>query len=351
MGTAAHTFMAEVIRNGGTALAAVFAARYGVDAEELASLTNYGYYKWKELSKFFPDPEVEIAVERVDEARGIRLTGTADVRSQKDLPAAGRFVAILDWKFGRVEPSTPEQGLGYLWGSHADMGIFAAVMPRMDRILLHPLQTDPDNTVFVPREELEEWWGKTADNIVNWNGGFKAGAHCGFCPRLTQCPGHAAHIKQILSLVVPEGGTVAISPTTIIMAYELIRSVEQRCKAARDAVRRLVEQGGSIEADGRILRLVEKHRESIEPVPAWPILSMHLTEADLPACVSIRKGETKKKIMATAPKGQKGAVWDSVMAEITAAGGISTKTSFSLELTGAKLIEAVEEVETEEGDK
>lgn len=302
-----------------------YVERHGCDPDFLGRASWYALQFWQEMRGAFPDPETEVALKAP--FGPYRLTGHTDVLSI--LPDAME-IRILDWKAGyRTDADAEPQMRGYAY-----LACETADVPEARATVVWLADQTYQSWTWT-RDELRKWAHDTAERIEHWGadpGEYTVGDHCRYCPRFFGCPGQTA----ILRTTVEDLALMDEKPADIQLAqlgriYPAVQNVERLCKAYRDMARAAVAVKGPIPVDDDMeLALVASNRETIDAKTAWPILTKHLTEAELAPAVTISKTKVLKAISDKAARGQKGKVKAAVIDALKAAGAITTKQIQSL---------------------
>jgi RecB family exonuclease len=317
LGTAVHDGLSRLI--GGSPVAASDLARvHGIpDAvDEISMLLHFGRQAWAELGSRFPSPSLEQSID-ADLGEGVRLTGHPDVLS----PAAeDGALAVLDWKTGRKQKDFFDQLAAY--------GILGAacygIRPRWVDCTVVWLRERSYETVRLDIGDLERTAVRIRQAAAQTGGNrYSISEHCDYCPRRCDCPARAALVRQTVRDVAGfNADTIAALGDRLPEVYAGVRCLEKACADFRDALKSHIREAGPIQAGGRRYELKDYNRRRLIPVPAWKVLSAHLTDEELAPAVSISVTRALDAVGKKAGRGRGKAAKQQVESDLQAAGAI-----------------------------
>ena len=326
LGSAIHEVLASVVLSPTLESPdlRVVALKYKVDADELNRLVNYGLHAWRALAQYYPEPVTEQDVEF--STPSFALTGHFDVGSR-----GADWANILDWKSGYKQPDYYHQLMGYAW-------LVVSNFPEVTTVRATTvwLRDWSQETLVVTAEDLGKWEESLVARVVHWDGTYTAGAHCQYCPRFSTCPARQALVQSALTEIdasAPGGIVPAAAMPVIVQMYRegKLAVVKGLLTQIEEMIRGYISAVGPIDlGNGRELALVGENRDTIHPLPAWPILSEVLTNEELAPAIKIGKTAILAAVADKAPKGQKAKVKAALMAELEAAGAVSKQTIYKM---------------------
>lgn len=323
LGSAVHEILASMVEHpsGEHPDPRPVAMKYGVDAEDLSRLVSYGAHAWKAIAQYYPNAISEQDI--VYETEDFTLTGHLDVVAIGD-----GWANFADWKSGYKQPDYYAQIMGYA------RLLFAQDTFTQVKGTLIWLRDWSQETVLITREDAEAWERELVAQVVNWDGTYRAGEHCQFCPRFTSCPARQALVRSALVEIADEDEANIITGASLPHIVQMYRDgklsiVKGLLKQIDDLIHAHIAATGPIDlGNGRELALVPENRDTIEPLKAWPVLTQYLDTDELAGCVKIGKTALLDAIGDKASKGQKAKAKAQVMSELEAANAV-TKTEIT----------------------
>ncbi len=160
-------------------------------------------------------------------------------------------------------------------------------------------------------------------------------SNCSYCPRRPTCPGVAAYHRSALATVVDDETEASLHELTAdnkeLLGPEVadkrrkVAYIQKRCEEFMSVLRNTVEEVGPVPAgDGKVLRIVPQHRQSLDTLRAWSILSQTIGQENLAEACVIKLSRCKEFVRNAAPKGSKGQAATELLAELVNAGAVST---------------------------
>lgn len=306
---------------------AALAAKYEVDAGDLAINLAMGRNQWSQVADQFPKPQVEQRVEAewvgLGEVDDLSLAGTPDLFSLRcDLDA----IYILDWKSGfRQDLDHTDQMLGYA-------AILLDIYQWAKRVVCCILRVREGAAYWetYERSQVEQWLGRTIKRLAQTDQ-YAPGRHCGYCPRGHECEAKTALIVQSGRMLLGDVmSNLPLDPVEradyIGMLNDAKSHAEKICKELGPLLRaEVVNAGGAMPlSDGRELYIKEITKKEIEFKPAKPIL-VKVLGGDLDECLEVSKSAAEKLVKDRAPNKMKGRMWDELMARLDEAGAVNHK--------------------------
>lgn len=327
LGSAVHLYLSSHIKGAAEELSEL-AHFYGVSLSELEPLAYKSLSLWKQVAKYFPNPEVEKPF--TVHGTGLTLHGTRDVVAYNP---ASKTVFVCDHKSGWVDADCSEQLMGYAFGSISEF----IEAERVHLIVTRIREYVTDHATY-ERQEVLAWSDRMFRRLVSEGDAYAPGKHCGHCPRWHSCPAFKDYTSGAIELILENStGGITLTPENpnarFRRTYEAVKVVEKLCERARDVLKaHAVAGGGRLEFDnGYELQLVHQVRQEITYQESLPILINRIPADLLPGCFSVKKTAVQDAIKSTAGRGQKGQVVADLMAELDAAGAINQTTQERLE--------------------
>lgn len=322
LGSAFH----EWSRTRGTADQEEIATRYNVSADELDRLVAYSMIAERDLKAWFAGAAAERALVYQEPwdcppYDKIRLAGSVD-----RCEVLGESAAILDYKTGRVDTGYEHQQRGYAFLlMRAETGITEVKSATV--YVAHGYWKGRTYKVA----SLESWWHDFKRRLANGIGRFAPGPHCGFCPRRPTCPGVQAYQQSALA-VVNDGDTpleltvenMAVVGPQLAETRSNVSYIAKRCEEFMEVLRaQVIEVGGEIPAgDGKVLKIIEVNRRSLDAQKAWPVLARQLNDEQIAGVCKISLSKCQEIVGAKAERGTKGAVRKQLADDLEEAGAV-----------------------------
>jgi hypothetical protein len=282
MGTAVHTAMREVVR-GWDGDAADLIAGFQGNAKELRVLVAYGRKAWQAMAaeiKSDIEPMTELPLSA--DYMGVRLTGHIDLYRQ-----VGRVAFIDDWKSGRLDRNYYHQLAAYAFLALLDDA-------NLDEVVASViwLREQERETYRFTRAKIAEWASLLIETVVKWDGTYKPGRACGFCPRSHSCPAVVAVVRRDVEMfaATPVLDLTTMPGPALVELHRRVKTVARFAESFDEAFRDEVKgRGGSVDAgDGTVVGFVEENgKREIDTLKAWPLLSEGYTPEEMAEFVTI----------------------------------------------------------------
>ncbi len=322
LGTEAHKWVAQYVSGDDIELSEI-------ESKDLRILVALAIRMWNQLREYFPGAVAErTAVTRQFVDHGFSLSGTVDIVAR----GAG-YTSVADWKTGRVDNDYWAQLMGYCV-------LFAEPGDRATGAILWVRDEEVENYTS-DQDERDAFLQRITDEVVDWDGVYHPGSHCGFCPRYHECDARTAHDRASLRAFLREESTTDIladlPPETQLDLYEQAATVERLAAAVRKGLREIVAANGPIKTKSRMLQLVPNNRTTIEPLQAWPVLDQFGLDDEAKASViRIAKGELEDVVAKAAPPRQGAAKIRELRAALEEAGALSVQVGQKLKFGRAR---------------
>lgn len=303
VGTAAHECLRALAETGHVdwdGIAAI-AARHRAAEDEVRMLCAMAQKLWPSIAESFAEAltEVELSAEL---SPGVFLTGHMDL-----LAIRGRVARGADWKTGRKDSDYAAQ-----------MRSYGALV-----LLENPELTEVTVTVIWVREsEIENytmtraaadaWVARLLETVLTWDGVYRPGSHCQYCPRSHDCAAANAMTRRDVA-VIADKSTVALAeaelalmkPADIVELHRKAALVSSYADRVLAAVKAHVEASGPVIGDGIVLQIAEENRRELDPLKAWPVLeAAGFDDADFANVVKLSISKVEKRVAQKADKGK-----------------------------------------------
>lgn len=323
LGSATHEALRPLAEGGGIAWDDLpeIAGRWGVELEDLRALCATAAKLWTEIAESFSGALTEVEL-RAEIAPGVELTGHADL-----LAVSGSVARAGDWKTGRKDHDYSQQ-----------MRAYGALILLDDETLTEVTvtilwtRTGEIENYTVTRESAARWVRELLAEVVSWDGTYRPGPHCGFCPRSHECPAANAMVRRDVQALIEDGdafvaGLAALVPDVKLALYRRASLVASYAERVKKAIRADVEENGDIVTDDGRLTLVGESRRELKPLEAWPVLeTAGLRDDDFAEVVDLPITRIEKLVAKKAGKGKGAAAVRALNEKLEAAGAI-TKTT------------------------
>ncbi len=324
LGTAFHLAIATAIKGGEPDLGGI-AAQNAIDVDDLRPLYLWGLKVWREqLEPTYPNPIVEEQLRVEDPDVGLVLTGHPDVMAFAE---DAEELRVVDHKSGRGYYDAEPQMRGY-----ALLGFCRYPAAKQARMQILRLRDRSIETFVWTRQEIMvDWWGGFAAHIARADR-YRAGAHCGFCPRALECPANRQQLQSTIALLSEDREQPladTLDPLALANTVKQAKVANKRLEEfLRAAKARVIAAGGTL---GPLSIKSTDKRTIIFPV-AQPILVEQIGMEKLLPLLKIGKGDVEKAIKDSVGRGQKGKAVEYVWELIEGVKGFEVTTSHTLEV-------------------
>lgn len=285
----------------------------------LDAATGRGRLLGRNLGRHYDTTEGEVAgaadylrvVEGIVEVVDLK-TGQADVTPPGDnLQLAALAAAAASWHgVTRARVGILAAGDGRTpWVTWAELGPLdlLAVPVRMQR-----LRDDIVASRTKPRYAVGRW--------------------CGTCAARLSCPTQTAMLRRLAAdprSVAEDLAQGLVTPETAALAYQRFRAVKAALAQVETQLHAYAKEHGPIPVgDGRVWGPRESQRSVINPERAWLVLVEAFGVDGAREAMTLKTSKTAVSAVASsrAPRGRKGAAAKSLLAQLEAAGAVTTKT-------------------------
>ena len=321
LGSAMHEALRPIAEGGGVPWDDLpeIAGRWGVNVDDLRALCATAAKLWAEIADSFSGALTEVALS-AEVAPGVILTGHVDL-----LSASGTVARAGDWKSGRKDHDYSHQMRAY-------GALILLDDPTLTEVTVTILWTRSGEieNYTVTRESAARWLRELRASVVDWDGTFRPGHHCGHCSRSHECPAANAMVRRDVAALLDQDDASAIAqlpPSTKLALYRKASLVEKYADRVKRAIRADVEANGDVEADEGRLTLASESRRELSPLAAWPVLeAVGFGDQDFANVVDLPITRVEKIVATKAGRGKGAAAVRALNEKLEAAGAVATKT-------------------------
>lgn len=331
IGTAAHDGWAQIVDGDSYPDVQLLSSRYGVDVEELGVLLRFAHRTWNDVRREFPSPQCEVELSAQLTSK-VTLTGHIDTVSL--LPRGRRF-HLADLKTGRLDSNYLDQLMAYAW-----------LLFTRDRNLLEGdacvlwLRDNQIERYHITRAQAEAWREKFVARVINWDGAYHPGEHCGYCSRSHDCRAFVAMAQRDLAVLCGDefaarlvNGLRDLPDSEIVRLRSRAKVIEKVIESLDLATRAIVRERGQLDSgEGQVLKFIEVEGREVDPLAAWPVLQSRLTDDEIAARVKVSISQVEKLIAEKAGKGKGAAAIRELSKDLVSAGAVSVRTRDQLRL-------------------
>lgn len=327
IGTAGHEGLATLVRSGRIDWDGVpeLARKHQVDEQELRALLAQGQKLWAEVRESFPNASPELEMKH--ELGRLRLTGHTDLAA-----LSGTTAAVADWKLGRLDADYREQLRGYM----ALVLLTHSVVTRATACILWVRDGDGEG-YEMDRAGLREWLQRVEDEIIQWDGTYRPGPHCQYCPRSHECSAANALERRDFAIVA-DADLTEETVTDLVRrepdkAVEILLRADRAAKVAervRSAIKAEVIRNGDVVGAGKRLTLQPSEKRHLNVLQAFPVLQEELADEEMAEVISISLPKAETLISKKAGKGKGAGAVRALQSKLNDVGAIETTTTANL---------------------
>jgi hypothetical protein len=328
LGTAVHECLRPLPRAGAADWEGLpdIAQRLDVEADDLRALVGLAQKMWKGgLYKAFPAARTEVPL-GVTLPDGTTLTGHTDILARSlDTGHVG------DWKSGRLDADAREQLLGYCALAMLDDPSLDAATAGVIWI-----RDNEFEHYSLSRAELPAYLRRLQVEVIDWDGTYRPGGHCRYCPRSHECPARHAMVRrdvaaflggELTSYAVNTNALETLPPEQLHALLASADLVHELSAHLRDAMRELVERNGDIVAGGKRLTIEQTTKRHLNVEQTFPVLTAHgFEDTDFAKVVHISAAKAEKVVAQRAGHGKGAAASRELRAALEEAGAVETTT-------------------------
>lgn len=336
LGKAAHEGLAVVAETGRVDWPDVerIATRYGVDEPALRALLALGLKLWAEIGGLFPRASTEHELVFRDPSGSFVLSGHTDILSRP----TDRLVRVGDWKTGRKDADHSSQLRGYALLALVTGGTFGgATAAEAFALWVRDTEFQPYAMTERGAREFRE---RIVDELVNWDGRYRVGTHCQWCPRRHECPAGLAAVRRDVVAVVGDEALASrlgddalaeLGPDGVVALLDRADMAAAVAGRVRGAIKGLVMRTGDVVGRGKRLTLQSDERRHVDLLAAFPVLRAHgLDDDDLAEVVEVSLAAAERVVARKAGRGKGAAAVRALDAALDEAGAVSVETTTKL---------------------
>lgn len=330
-GTAAHACFEQLPRNGAIDWDSIdrICDELEGDSEEVRFLCIKAERMWATLKNHFPSALTEVHT-RYDlpslNVEWLRLSGHIDL-----FTLTGTWARILDWKTGRLDANYSHQMKAY-------MAMILEEFPHLEgaTATIVWVRTEDVENYTMTRAEAREWLAKFRTMIVDWDGVYHTGDHCGHCRRAHECDAGNELARTYVSAIADVGlhdinaAIATMEPDAAIALYHRAKMVRDIAEKALDALK-IRAHAGEIRGTETRLEMQKENRRAVDIVLAWPVLEgLGFTPEDYARVMKMSISKCEQVMADRAPRGEGKAARARVAKLLQQAGAISNNEQFKL---------------------
>lgn len=355
-GTAAHKCFEELVRSGFIDWDEVdsVAVSHGADPDQVRILCAQATKLWRTVAPHFVDALHEVSLSA--RVGTIELTGHVDL-----LAMTGTVARAADWKTGRKDSDYSQQMRGY-------GALILLENPDLTEVTVTVLWVRDESIEnhTMTRGDLDTWYRRLTD-VIDWDGTFRPGGHCRYCPRAHECAAPKALVRRDIEAITSSTRVIAangdlglLSPADLVMLHQRADLVSKYAEAVKGTIKRHVESNGEI-SDGQIsLSITTEIRRELDPLRAWAVLEeAGFGDEDFAQCVTLGVSKVEKIVAKKAARGRGAAKVRELQAQLKEANAVGTREVRKLQakraLTGINdgllIMEADKELRQLSGNK
>lgn len=334
LGTAAHEALRSLAERGAIdwdALPAL-AARYSVPVEDLRVLCALATKLWPELAPSFPEALTEVSLS-CEVAPGAVLSGHLDL-----LSVAGEVARAGDWKTGRKDSDYGQQMRAYA----ALVLLDSLDLSEVTVTVIWVREGEIENYTM-RRADLAPWLDQLRSEVVEWNGVYRPGTHCVYCPRSHECAAANAMVRRDVAAIADrdllgraENELSSMPAGEIVALLRKADTVSRYAERVRQAIKAHVIANGDIVADGARITLDTETRRELDTAAAWPVLERAgFGDEEFAQVVELRVSKVEKVAAKRAGRGGGAAAVRELSAALSAAGAVEVREIQKLALKRA----------------
>jgi hypothetical protein len=334
VGTAGHEGLAGLVRTGQLDLdtvAPALASKHAVDEAELRVLLALGAKLWNQVKGSFPNASAEVALKH--ELSPSLVTGHVDVSG-----SSGTTLRIADWKLGRLDSDYREQLLGYC--ALSLLATPSATKAEAGILWVREQEYEPHS---MDKAGLYDWLLRVEHEIVRWDGVFRPGSHCQYCPRSHECPAANALARRDMAILMNEDlpgqledqatlrEMVKNDPDKVVALVEKMRFFEKLAERGIAAIKAEVMSQGDVLGTDKRLTLTRTEKRHLNVLQAFPLLQQEgFEDEDMAQVMSISLSKAETLVAKRAGKGNGAKAVRALDEKLAQAGAIETSTSANL---------------------
>jgi hypothetical protein len=325
-GTAAHEVLRTLPRTNKVDWDRIpeIARDYGADPDETRMLCAMGAKLWNEVSASFADAMTEVDL-KIEIVPGVYLTGHADL-----LAISQTSMRVGDWKTGRKDTDHSHQFKAY-----ASMALLSSAdITEATGTGLWVRDREIENYTL-DRHAADMWVDAVRCEIIEWDGVYRPGRHCGFCPRNFECEAANALVRRDVAAIADvelvsrvECELASMTGDEIATVLHKADLVVKYAERVREAVKAHIERNGDVVGAGVRLTIVEQPSRELDPLKAWPILEqLSFEDEDLARVMKLKISEIEAVIRERAPRGEKASAVLKLGQLLESAGAVTKTTT------------------------
>lgn len=312
LGTAVHEWLSMKLQGQGGVSDEVFellAVKYTLPMDEIRILSLRAWELWQTVSKYFPQPQVELEVNSAA-LHPLIQKGHIDVLYYSEQT---RTIFILDHKTGWLDADATHQIKSYAYQA-------LETFPGADRVRtllarVREFTTDGDT---YSKEELVAWGDYARRRITQGSNDYNPGRHCTYCSHRLNCMAYQDWISKSIQLLLGLDVDKPITPDMIGKVYDAKQSIDKLSDSVQELLKTMAgANNGSLDCGDGVyeLRLEDEARTEILYSNSHTILKqeLDLSPDEWDEIIRIKKTALSQHVMDNAARGQKKKVWTALL--------------------------------------
>jgi hypothetical protein len=183
------------------------------------------------------------------------------------------------------------------------------------------------------RADAEAWLRALIERVVEWDGVYEPGLHCGHCPRSHECEAANALVRRDVAAMSDrelvaraECELELMEPDQIVGLLAKADLVADYAERVRSAIKKHVLTHGDIVANGVRLTIETEEQRKLAPAAAWPVLeAAGFSDDDFARVLDLKITRVEKVVAEKAGRGKGAAAVRRLSKELEEAGAIELK--------------------------
>lgn len=297
------------------------AERHSASVDEVRMLSAIGAKLWPEIASSFRGATTELYL--AHEIRpGIELTGHLDL-----VRIDARSARCGDWKTGRKDSDYSHQLRGYA-------ALLFRDNPDLDEVTTTAIwirEREIENYTL-NRAEARAWELQLLERVTRWDGTYRPGKHCDYCPRSHACQALQAMARRDVAAFDErlaeraEAELALMAPAEIVELLHKAKSVEAYATRVQAAIKAHVVRTGEVCGAGARLSVETEEQRELDPLAAWPVLeAAGFADADFAACMKLGVSKVEKVVAKAAGRGKGAAAVRKLNEDLRKAGAVQIR--------------------------
>lgn len=273
--------------------------RWSVPVDDVRILCAQAQKMWADMGEMFPEATTEVEL-------STRLPGGTILTGHIDFVATVGTTAIGgDWKTGRKDSDYAQQMRAY-----AALLLLDDLSLTSATFVIAWVRDGDVERYTMTRDGLHEWLASLTERVLEWDGTYHPGPHCGHCSRNHECDAANALVRRDVAAILDTPAEMASALASmpagdIVSLLRKARMVSDYADRVAKAVSQHVQAHGDIVSDDARLTIQVEKRRRLKTLEAWPVLeAAGFGDEDMAACVEISASEAESIVAKRAGRGK-----------------------------------------------